>query len=69
MRGQCGPRGGATLEVLPMPAEHDGQDEMEARLDFLLVKLHVRGPARWVFAITLLVVIAILVLKLTGHGG
>ncbi len=40
---------------------------MEARLDFLLVRLHLRGPATWVFATTLVVVVAIIVLRLTGH--
>jgi hypothetical protein len=50
-----------------MPAEHDGQDEMEARLDFLGVRLHVRGRAPWVFVTVLVIVAAIVVLRLTGH--
>ena len=40
---------------------------MDARLDFLLVKLRVRGPARWVFAIVFIVVAAVILLRVTGH--
>lgn len=50
-----------------MPPVDDGHDEMEARLDFLFVRLHLHGPAKWVFATMLLVVIAVVVLQLTGH--
>jgi hypothetical protein len=50
-----------------MPGAENRKDEMEARLDFLRVRLRIRGPAPWVFATVLIVVAAIVVLGLTGH--
>jgi hypothetical protein len=50
-----------------MPPANNPQDEMEARLDVVAVRLRLRGPARWVFATVLIVVVAIFVLRLTGH--
>jgi hypothetical protein len=40
---------------------------MEVRLRFLGVRLLVRGPARWVFALTVVVVLAVAVLTILGH--
>jgi hypothetical protein len=40
---------------------------MEARLDFLMVRLQLRGPAKWVFLTIVVVLVAILVLRLSGR--
>jgi hypothetical protein len=45
----------------------EGHDEMEAHLEFLGVRLHLRGRGRWVFVTVLIIVATIVVLRLTGH--
>ena len=50
-----------------LPATENGRDELEARLEFLGMRLHLHGPAPWVFATVLALVAAVVVLKLTGH--
>jgi hypothetical protein len=40
---------------------------MEARLDLLGLRLHVRGRAPWVFVTVLITVAAIAIVRLTGH--
>lgn len=50
-----------------MRGADDGHDEMEAHLDFVGVRLHLRGRAPWVFVTVLIIVAAIVVLRLTGH--
>ncbi len=60
---------------MPIPNPDPGQTperastrgDMEVRLRFLGVRLLVRGPARWVFALTVVVVLAVAVLTILGH--
>ena len=42
-------------------------DDMEVRLRFLGMRLVVRGPARWVFAVTVIVVLAIVLLHILAR--